>query len=524
MKEPASLRLHELTVRAGGQRLLRNASVEFPPGKITLIVGASGAGKSTLLRILAGLIDETGSPVSVEGEVYLNDRLRKPKQLQGEVGVVFQNFALFDELSPSENASLAEAHRAGELKDKSLAAKSLLTELGVPTGTPTSALSGGQRQRLAIARTLAYDPKVVLYDEPTSGLDSVTAERVAKLIQHTHESHGKTSLIVTHDYESLTSIADEVYLLDTTTQSLVPVRRELWPDLGQMLTPREEAAVGKKSGKRLSDTALLKLGRFFESTTSTAEKVAATPVALLPVWRSPYWGMRYFLHFLWLVAGPSAMIYLATAGAIVGFVTTYFTFIFLPFPHLTHDLLLENVLSAIGFLLYRVLVPIMATVLIAARSGAAVASDVGGKVYGRQADTLKTFGASPQRYWLTGTLWAFLIGTPLLTGICYLVAAGVSVAVFSSTHPEYGPNFWSQYYHTRLAVADQWTFVGFPWLFAKLLTCAIGIGLISYHTGAGPKQSSNDVSRGVTATILWATLYVLLIHFLFAFYEFVPET
>lgn len=516
----ASLQLDELTVRAGGQRLLRKTSVAFAPGKITLIIGASGAGKSTLLRILAGLIDTAGA-IQVEGKVRLDDEAKKPNELQGKVGVVFQNHALFDELSARENVTFAESHRAGRLKDRSLTTDSLLKELGVPINTPTSSLSGGQRQRLAIARTLAYDPDIVLYDEPTTGLDHVTARRVSKLIQNTHENHGKTSIIVTHDYDNLAPIADEIFLLDTTTQSLAPVRKELWPDLGDMLSPREETkSKPQTKASQLTDTIVSQAGGFFESTTRVAEKLAMAPLALAPIWRSPFWGFRYLIHYLLVVAGPSAIIYLAIAGAIVGFVTTYFTFKFLPYAHLTHDLLLENLLTAIGFLMYRVLVPMMATVLIAARSGAAVASDIGGKVYGRQADALKTLGGAPQRYWLTGTLWAFLIGTPFLTFVCYFVAAAVSLVVFSYTHPQQGPDYWNLYFHWGLAVPDQWTFRGFYWLLAKMLVCALGIGLIAYHVGSLPKQSSNDVSRGVTSTILWSTLFVLATHFAFAFYEF----
>lgn len=507
-------------MRVGGQRLLRKTSAEFQPGKITLIVGASGAGKSTLLRILAGLVDGE-SVIEVEGKVHLNNQPQRPAQLQGRVGVVFQNHALFDELSPRENVTLAESHRAGRLRDRSLTADALLNELGVPTNTPTASLSGGQRQRLAIARTLAYDPDIVLYDEPTTGLDHVAAGRVAALIHDTHENHGKTSIIVTHDYDNLAPIADEVFLLDTATQSLVSVKRELWPELGGMLTPREDSPRPKSSpASRAFDWAMACTASFFETTTQAAEKLALAPVALAPIWRSPYWGVRYFLHYLWVVAGPSAIVYLAIAGAIVGFVTTYFTFKFLPYAHLTHDLLLENLLTAIGFLLYRVLVPMMATVLIAARSGAAVASDVGGKIYSRQADALKTLGSSPQRYWLTGVMWAFLIGAPVLSFVCYFVAMAVSLVVFSFTHPQQGPDFWNLYFHWGLAVPHQWTFVGFYWLLTKLLVCALGIGLISYHIGARPKQSSNDVSTGVTSTILWSTLFVLATHFAFAFFEF----
>ena len=100
---------------------------------------------------------------------------------------------------------------------------------------PRLRLSGGEQQRLAIARTLAYDPAVILYDEPTSGLDRATAERVARLIRSTQDHHPKTSIVVTHDFETLAPIADHVYLLDSSKKELREIPPEQWKDLGEMM-------------------------------------------------------------------------------------------------------------------------------------------------------------------------------------------------------------------------------------------------------------------------------------------------
>jgi ABC-type transporter Mla maintaining outer membrane lipid asymmetry ATPase subunit MlaF/ABC-type transporter Mla maintaining outer membrane lipid asymmetry permease subunit MlaE len=521
----AAIELRDLSITAGGRPLLRNVTVRFRPGGITLIVGCSGVGKSLLLRVLAGLHRPSDAGVEVTGAVTIETgQSAESGDHQGRsasVGVVFQHFALFDEWSAVDNVRFAYAHR--DRQRQPLRPLELLNELCVPPHTPTAVLSGGQRQRLAIARTLAYDPDVILYDEPTSGLDAATAAQVAELIRTTHSAHAKTSLIVTHDFHSLAPIADEIYLLDSHTQSLLAVPQDDWPDLREHLEPpvRDATPVLETNG---ATQQLARVGRtigdFLVATTRAVEAAATIPWRLLPGWRSAAWGLRCLWHYLGLAAGPTAWIYIALAGAILGFVTTYFTFRFLPYSRYTEPLLLEDLLEATGFALYRILAPILITILIAARCGAAVASDVGGRAYGRQLDAFRTFRAPPKRYLLTNILYAFLIGAPGLVALGYLTSATVSAIVFTATHPEHGPDFWSLHFHHRLRDPAMWWYDGTSWLLAKTLLCALGIGSIAYYRGASTKNSARDVSLGVTSTVLWGTLYVLVIHFLFAFFEF----
>lgn len=523
-----AVRVKDLAVTAGDRALLEGASARFPAGDVTLIVGPSGAGKSIFLRVLAGLIDESNSGIEASGEVEFDERVVNSAKRRRSVGLVFQNFALLDELSPIDNVRLASAHRRHRaLSDVNVpSAKQLLSELGVPQEVRTASLSGGQRQRLAIARTLAYDPDVILYDEPTSGLDAATAADVAKLIQATHATHPKTSIVVTHDYEALVPIADRLYLLDPETRSLREADRTEWPGMRDKIRPvptDEVPAGGRSLADRAGDVAKRAgkaVGSFLARTTNVTLETLLAPVWLLPCWKSPVWGLRFLVHYLRLVAGPSAWVYIAISGIIIGFVTTHFTFRFLPYALYTKPLLIEDLLMSMGFALYRILVPVFATILIAARCGAAVASDVGGKSYGQQMDALRTMGIRPRFYLLTPILYSFLIGAPLLNLIGYYSARATSLVVFTATHPDRGPDFWNVYFHRLLAVPDQTFFVGTWWLLAKVLLCAAGIALIAYHRGARPKYSTRDVSIGITATILWSTLYVLVVHFVFAFLEF----
>lgn len=521
-----SVTLQDVSLRAGQRILLENTSLRFEAGKITLIVGRSGVGKTTLLKAIAGLLDARDEGLQISGTIAMSDATGRSTPQARSIGVVFQDFALFDELSPLQNVRLARAHAARRNRsDPRLAPERLLSELGVPTAVRTAALSGGQRQRLAIARVLAYGPDVVLYDEPTSGLDSATAAEVTEVIERTYRNHPCTLLIVTHDYESLSRLADAIYLIDPDQCTLRLIDRADWPRLSELLeesgsaqdelleivSPRVPAFM-RRAGRGVE--------RFLAGSSRVVEGCVQLPWRLIPIWKSPRWGLRFLAHYLQLVASPSAWLYIAIAGAIVGFVATYFTFRFLPSANYTKPLLIEDLLRSMGFALYRILVPILITILIAARCGAAVASDVGGKRYGRQMDALRTLGVQPRHYLLTGILHAFLVGTPWLLAIGYAAAAATSLVVFTATHPARGPWFWQLYYHRELVIPGQLLYDGTWWLLAKTTACAAGIAMIAYACGAAPKDSSREVSHGVTTTILWATLYVLLVHFVFAFLEF----
>lgn len=516
-----SVSLIDLTISVGDRVLLDNANVHFEPGRVSLIVGCSGAGKSVLLRALAGLISKSDSVVKVSGRVACTTEDYCSKPNRNPIGIVFQNFALFDEFSAVENVKFAESHRSPGRDDTT--ATQLLDTLEVPRSTPTSALSGGQKQRLAIARTLAFAPDVILYDEPTSGLDAITAHRVAKLIGETHDRFPKTSIIVTHDYESLPGIADDIFLFDPNSQSLTKVDPEEWTRLPQLLKAppiEKEEADDQTPVRRLAASAAAGVADFFDLTTGAAIAVAKSPLSVLPIWRSPRWGFRYLLHYLRLVAGPSAWAYIVVAGMIIGFVATYFTFKFLPYANYTEPLLIENLLHSMGFALYRILVPVLTTILVAARSGAAVASDVGGKSYGNQLAAMRTLGAAPERYLLSTVLLAFLIGTPILVGMSYGVATVTSLLAFVATHPDEGSIFWDMHYHRNLRVVGDFFYAGSGWLLSKTLICAFGTGLVCYYRGVQPKRSTRDVSHGITSAILWSTLWVLIVQFVYSFIEF----
>lgn len=440
------LRLIDVQLEAAGKLLLTGVDVTIPGGRITVIVGASGAGKSVLLRVLAGLLPRDGETISWRGTI--DEGEGRPLR---RVGIVFQQFALFDELSPLANVQFAIDHRDDRRREPLQTAAGWLEELGVPSWTPISGLSGGQKQRLAIARTLAAEPEIVLYDEPTSGLDAASGRKVAQRIRQTQEAHRRTSIVVTHDYETLLPIADEVLLLDAEQKRIRVVPREEWDQIPARMKP-----VVLESQQPAAGTMLAKCWRSCEAFLVVSGCAVLAAVRLpwdgLPRFPRFRWGLRFVAHYLRLVGGPSAWFYLILAGLIVGFTSTYFTFKFLPFRLYTQPLLIDELLASIGFALYRILVPVLATVLIAARCGAAVAADVGVKQYGGQVDALRTLGIAPRVYLLAPILIAFVIATPLLEWLAYTSARWISLVTFSWSHPEIGPHFWSQYLDRKSVV------------------------------------------------------------------------
>ena len=517
-----SIEIRNLTVRAGERTLLNAAACTFSAGEVVLLLGCSGVGKSVLLKILAGLIDASHAGIQYTGDIAFiaaDGKRRGVSDASHQVSVVFQNFALLDELSPVQNVQIALDHAQIRRKDAKARATELLADLRVPTDRATAVLSGGQQQRLAIARAIAPNADVVLYDEPTSGLDARTAQQVADLIRETQQRYQRTSILVTHDYETLSRIADRIILLDHTKLRLVELPKEQWSDLPAALgTPPRAATdvIAHSWAERIKQACLI----FLTRSGILVEEVLLLPFSLLPLWRSWRWGLRYTLYYMRLVAGPSACIYIGIAGMILGYVAQDFVFRYLPFRQFTEPLLTENLLNATGFSLFRFLVPILSTILIAARSGAAVAADVGSKVYGNQLDAMKTIGMNPARSLRTPILYAFLLGTPFLVLLSYAVAALTAAFAFLISHQDLGIAFWDAHFHKELVQPSSILYRGSAWLIAKLVCCGLGVAMISWRCGVAPKLSGAEISQGVTRTILWATLFVLFVHFVFSLFEF----
>ena len=192
-------------------RALRGADLDVGDGEFVAVMGPSGCGKSTLLNVIAGLDAPDEGEVSVAGEDLVD---RSDDELAAirsrHVGIVFQFFNLLEGMTALENVVVPAVLAGAKRRDAEARARDLLDLLGLGDKTRQSpgTLSGGQRQRLAIARSLANRPTVLLADEPTGALDSEGGAEVLELFRRLH-ADGQTVLLVTHD-PAVAGAADRV--------------------------------------------------------------------------------------------------------------------------------------------------------------------------------------------------------------------------------------------------------------------------------------------------------------------------
>lgn len=175
-------------------------------GEFIALMGESGSGKTTLLRVLAGLERAEGN-ISVEDVTWLQSQKMLPPQ-QREIGFVFQDYALFDNMSVEENLLFVN-------DDKALAKRLLeLTELTQLAYRNVKGLSGGQKQRVSLCRAMMKKPKLLLMDEPLSALDPTMRTKLKDEILKLHKTFGTTTIMVSHDTDVSYQLADRILVLD----------------------------------------------------------------------------------------------------------------------------------------------------------------------------------------------------------------------------------------------------------------------------------------------------------------------
>ncbi len=210
------IEVENLIVQYGTRRVLDNISFKVKKGEIFVILGGSGCGKSTLLRTLVGLIRPHSGKILMFGKDVTTIRVQEQIKLLKRIGMCFQNSALFNSMTVGENVALPlkeHTHLADSTIDIMTQIKLDLVGLGGCSNLYPSQLSGGMKKRAGIARAMALDPEIIFYDEPSSGLDPIVAAGLDHLIRKMQNTFNLTSVVVTHDLESVQIIADRVCLL-----------------------------------------------------------------------------------------------------------------------------------------------------------------------------------------------------------------------------------------------------------------------------------------------------------------------
>lgn len=196
--------------------VLKDINIEFEAGKCNLIIGRSGAGKTVLLKILAGLLKPTSGEVWYDDVNFLTLNKYQIREIRLKVGMLFQGSALFDSMSVEDNIRFPlDMFTNKTRKEKDHRVNDCLERVNLTGNNKKfpSEISGGMQKRVGIARSIVLNPKYLFCDEPNSGLDPKTAILIDKLIESITEENKITTIINTHDMNSVMEIGDRINLL-----------------------------------------------------------------------------------------------------------------------------------------------------------------------------------------------------------------------------------------------------------------------------------------------------------------------
>jgi len=223
MSNESVVDVKNLTVGYGDIVVLQNISFSVSSGEIFVILGGSGCGKSTLLKHMIGLYTPFRGDVLIFGESMVNSSEDEKRRLMRRFGVTYQGGALFGSLTVAENIALPleeyTTKTPAEINEVVQQKLAVVNLDGFGNYMP-SELSGGMRKRAGLARAMALDPTLLFFDEPSAGLDPITSAELDRLILRLREELGTTIVIVSHELDSIFTVADRAILLDKDTKGI----------------------------------------------------------------------------------------------------------------------------------------------------------------------------------------------------------------------------------------------------------------------------------------------------------------
>lgn len=211
------LEIKNLSIAFGDNQVLKDFNLTMRRGENIAVLGRSGSGKSVLIKCIIGLLKPDSGSIEVMGQKVLDLSSTEMNLLRMRMGFLFQSNALYDSMTVEENL-LFPLRRHGIKKTKE-ELEDLITEALTNVELPhtrqmmPSELSGGMKKRIALARALILKPDIILYDEPTTGLDPITSKGISKLIVTLQKKYNASSLVISHDLNSIKIIANKVALL-----------------------------------------------------------------------------------------------------------------------------------------------------------------------------------------------------------------------------------------------------------------------------------------------------------------------
>jgi phospholipid/cholesterol/gamma-HCH transport system ATP-binding protein len=210
------IEIKNITKAFGEQQVLKGISATFMEGKCNLIIGKSGSGKTVTLKAMVGLVEPDEGEVIYDGRSFTKMDFKERKGIRREIGMLFQGGALFDSLTVEENIRFPlDMFTTMSPEEKSDRVNFCLNRVNMPNTNLKypGELSGGMKKRVGIARAIVLNPKYLFCDEPNSGLDPKTSIVIDDLIKHITEEYKMTTVINTHDMNSVMGIGDHVVFL-----------------------------------------------------------------------------------------------------------------------------------------------------------------------------------------------------------------------------------------------------------------------------------------------------------------------
>jgi len=211
------IKIRGLKKAFGPKQVLDGVDLDIMPGTAMVVIGGSGTGKSVLIKSILGLVTPDAGAIEIDGEDVLKAPHARAKQLRAQIGMLFQNGALFDSIPVWENVAfglLAEQKIAR--KNARAKAIEILAQVGLDATVADlspAELSGGMQKRVALARAIASSPRIMFFDEPTTGLDPIMGAVIDGLIIDCVKTLGSTSIAITHDMASAIRIGDTAAML-----------------------------------------------------------------------------------------------------------------------------------------------------------------------------------------------------------------------------------------------------------------------------------------------------------------------
>src|SRR5215469_11120400 len=243
--------VRDLECRYGETKVLQDVTFTVRHGEIFCVAGRSGCGKSTLLKNMVGLEHPFRGKISYLGRDFTGAGFADRLELVRSFGLLFQNNALWTDMSLSENVALPlvlHTRLPADIRAEIVGLKLAQVGLSGQEDRFPGELSGGMQKRAALARALALDPAIIFFDEPTAGLDPITAGQIDDLILKVRETSGATIVLVSHSLPSIFHIADRMILLSAETHGILAegspeklAAENAYPEVTEFLKPRLRA-------------------------------------------------------------------------------------------------------------------------------------------------------------------------------------------------------------------------------------------------------------------------------------------